>query len=139
MTLSSEEFRLSSVYIIITYSVKIDKGSFYRGSYMSAHVSLNLLNVLRKRGNMWGLPSILSLFHNEFNQFNDTGVRMLDSINHMTLKLLKNILRENGIFFFIFMQLYFSLCNVNKSVNHKWPWFIDCIAWWYTTPRHNVR
>ena len=27
---------------------------------------------------MCGLPSILSLFHNEFNKFNETGARMLD-------------------------------------------------------------
>ena len=26
----------------------------------------------------------------EFNEFNNTGTRMLDSINHMTLKLLKH-------------------------------------------------
>ena len=35
---------------------------------------------------MLGLPSILSLFHNEFNKFNNTGVRMLDSIYHVALK-----------------------------------------------------
>ena len=34
---------------------------FYRGSYMSAHVLLNLLNELGKRDKMRGLPSILSL------------------------------------------------------------------------------
>ena len=34
---------------------------------MSAHVLLNLLNKLVKRDNMRGLPSILSLFRNEFN------------------------------------------------------------------------
>ena len=39
---------------------------------------------------MRGLTSILSLFHNKFNKFNNTGARMLDSICHMTLKLLKN-------------------------------------------------
>ena len=33
-----------------------------RGSYMSIHVSLNLLNKLSKRENMRGLQSILSLF-----------------------------------------------------------------------------
>ena len=33
-----------------------------RGSYMSAHVLLNLLNKLGKRDKMQGLPSILSLF-----------------------------------------------------------------------------
>ena len=34
----------------------------HRGSYMSAHVSLNLLNELGKRDKMRGLPRILSLF-----------------------------------------------------------------------------
>ena len=52
----------------------------YRGSYMSAHVLLNLLNELGKRDKMRGLPSILSLFRNEFNKFNNTRARMLDSI-----------------------------------------------------------
>ena len=60
----------------------------YRGSYMSAHVILNLLNELGKRDKMRGLTSILSLFHNEFNKFNNTKARMLDSIYHMTLRLL---------------------------------------------------
>ena len=36
---------------------------------------------------MQGLPSILSLFRNEFNKFSNTGAQMLDSIYHMTLKL----------------------------------------------------
>ena len=57
---------------------------------MSAHVSLILLNELGKRDKMRGLPSILSLSCNEFNKFNDTGARMLDSIYHMTLKLFWN-------------------------------------------------
>ena len=35
---------------------------------MSAHVLLNLLKELGKRG----LPSILSFFRNEFNKFNNT-------------------------------------------------------------------
>ena len=56
---------------------------------MSAHVLLNLLNELRKSAKMRGLPSILSLFCNEFNKFNNTGTRLLDSIYHMTLKFLK--------------------------------------------------
>ena len=43
--------------------------SVYRGSYMSAHVLLNLLNELGKRDKMRGLPSILSLSRNEFNKF----------------------------------------------------------------------
>ena len=57
---------------------------------MSAHVLLNLLNELGKRDKMRGLPSILSLFRNEFNKFNNTRARMLDSIYHMTLEYLKN-------------------------------------------------
>ena len=55
---------------------------------MSAHVLLNLINELGKRYKMRGLPGILSLFHNEFNKFNSTRARMLDSINHMTLRFL---------------------------------------------------
>ena len=39
---------------------------------------------------MRGLPSILSLFCSKFNKFNNTTAGMLDSIYHMTLKLLKN-------------------------------------------------
>ena len=51
---------------------------------MSAHVLLNLLNELGKSDN-----SILSLFRNKFNKFNNTRARMLDSIYHnfMTLSL----------------------------------------------------
>ena len=43
---------------------------------MSARVLLNVLNELKKRENMRGLPSILSLFRNEFNIFNNTGARL---------------------------------------------------------------
>ena len=60
----------------------------YRGSFMSAHVLLNLLNKLGKRYKMRGLPSILSLFRNKINKFNNTRGKMLDSIYHMTLRLL---------------------------------------------------
>ena len=54
-----------------------------KGSYMSAHVLLNLLHELGRRDKMRGLPSILSLFRNEFNKFNNTRARMLDPIYHM--------------------------------------------------------
>ena len=37
---------------------------------------------------MRGLPSILSLFRNEFNKFNNTGAQMLD----MTFILLLNLI-----------------------------------------------
>ena len=59
----------------ITLSVCIN-----RRSNMSAHILLNLLSKLRKRDKMRGLPCILSLFHNEFNKFNNAGAGMLDSI-----------------------------------------------------------
>ena len=55
---------------------------------MSAHILLILLNQFGKRDKMQALPSILSLFSNEFNKFNKTRALMLDSIYHMTLKLL---------------------------------------------------
>ena len=54
---------------------------------MSARILLNLLNELRKRDKMRGLPSILSLFCKEYNKFNNTRACLLDSIYHMTLKL----------------------------------------------------
>ena len=55
---------------------------------MSVHVLFNLLNDLGKKDKIRGLPSILSLFRNEFNKFNNTIARMLDSVYHMTLSLL---------------------------------------------------
>ena len=51
---------------------------------MSAHVLWNLLNEFGKRDKMRGLQSILSLFRNEFNIFNNIRARMLDSIYQMT-------------------------------------------------------
>ena len=56
---------------------------------MSAHVLLNLLNELGERDKVRCLQSIFTLFSDEFNKFNNTGARMLDSIDHMTLKHLK--------------------------------------------------
>ena len=54
---------------------------------MRAHVLLNILKELGKRDKMRGLPSILSLFRNEF-KLNDRRSRMCDSVYHMTLRLL---------------------------------------------------
>ena len=39
---------------------------------MSAYVLLNLLNEFGKRDTMRDMPSILSVFHKEFNKFNNT-------------------------------------------------------------------
>ena len=51
---------------------------------MSPYVLLFLLKELWKSDKMRGLPGILSLFRNEFNNFNKTRARMFDSIYHMT-------------------------------------------------------
>ena len=64
---------------------------------MSVHGLLNLLNVLWKRDKTRGLPSILSLFCNEFNKFNNTRSRMLYSIYHMTNTLKSHFWRKNVI------------------------------------------
>ena len=50
---------------------------------------------------MRGLPSILSLFPNEFNKFNNTGARMLDSIYHMTNSLKSHFCRKKRYNFVI--------------------------------------
>ena len=57
---------------------------------MSALFLMTLLNELMQIDKVGGLPSILSLFRNEFNRFNNTGARMLDSIYQMTFRLLWN-------------------------------------------------
>ena len=73
---------------------------------MSAHVLLNLFNELWKSDKMRGLPSVLSLFRNEFNKFNYTGARMSDSFYHMTLRLLRNLISA------VKNVIILSLCTV---------------------------
>ena len=87
---------------------------------MSANVLLNLLNELGERDKMRGLPNILSLLRNEFNKFNNTGARMLDSIYPMNLKYLKmHFWCENVKIFAYFMQRINGRHYVSgKSVNH---------------------
>ena len=68
---------------------------------MSAHVLLNLLNELGKKYKMRGLPSILSLFRNEFNKFNNTRARMLNSIYHMANTLKSHFWRKKRYNFVI--------------------------------------
>ena len=88
---------------------------------MSAHVLLNLLNELRKKDKMRGLPSILSLFRNKFYKFNNTRARMLDSIYHMTNTLKSHFWRINVIILSLClcMQCCYGRHNVSrKSINH---------------------
>ena len=54
---------------------------------MSDHSLLNLLISMGGRDKMRGLSSISSLFRNEFNKFNNTRSRMLDSIYHYGIKI----------------------------------------------------
>ena len=97
-------------------SVAVPLCDVHRGSYMSAHVLLNLLNELRKRDKMRGLPSILFLFRNEFNKFNNTRARMLDSIYHMTNTLISD---SNVIILSLCTQRCYGRHNVSrKSINH---------------------
>ena len=78
---------------------------------MSAHVLLNLFNKLGKSDKMQGLMSILLLFRHEFNKFNITRARTLDSIYHMILKLIRN-----GIFGVKTSRFYYRLRNIIMDV-----------------------
>ena len=53
---------------------------------MSDHDLLTLLNELRKRDKMRGLPSIYLFFRNEFDNVNNTRARML-VFHRMSLKM----------------------------------------------------
>ena len=55
---------------------------------MSAHVLLNLLNELRKRDKYETSQAFYLNVARCFDKLNNTGARMLDSIYHMTLKIL---------------------------------------------------
>ena len=88
---------------------------------------------------MQGLPSILSLFCNKFNKFNNTEAGILDSIYDMTLRLLWALISDVKMFIILSlcMQRCYGCHNVSrKSVNH-WR-FIDFIAWRYFSPRCNL-
>ena len=82
---------------------------------MSAHVLLNLLNELGKRDKMRGLPSILSPFRNEFNKFNNTRARILDSIYHM---IKSHFCRKNVIILLCTQRCYGRHNVSRKSIKH---------------------
>ena len=68
---------------------------------------------------MLGLPSILSLFRNEFNKFNNTRAPMLDSIYHMTNTLKSHFWRKKRYNFVIMYATLLLRHNVSrKSINH---------------------
>ena len=83
---------------------------------------MNLLNKLRKSDKMQGLPSILSLFHKEFNKLNNTGARTLDSIlisYDIKITLKSHFWRKRDKNLSLCTQHFYGRHNVcRKSVNH---------------------
>ena len=71
----------------LTRNVMLSGLGLYRGSYMSAHVLLNLINELGKVIKCEACRAFYHFFRDEFNKFNNTRTRMLDSIYLMTLRL----------------------------------------------------
>ena len=71
---------------------------------MRAHVVLNLLSKLGKRDKIRGLLRILSLFRNKFNKLNNTRARMLDSIYHMPLRLLLNLISVVNVIIYHYVR-----------------------------------
>ena len=59
---------------------------------------------------MRALSSILSLYRNEFNKFNITRARMLDSIYHMTNTLKSDSWRTNVVI--MYATLKFDIMDV---------------------------
>ena len=62
---------------------------------MSPDVLWNEVNELRKRDKMRGLPSILSLFRNEFNKINKTGAECKILFIYIKVVLKSYLWREN--------------------------------------------
>ena len=98
----------------------------YRGSYIRAHVVLNLLNKVWKSNKICeacqAMASILSLFPKEFNKFNNTGAGMLDSIYQMIMTFKNFCYCVFGVKILTFCQIYAMLCQrhfrmLSKSIN----------------------
>ena len=65
---------------------------------------------------MGGLLSILSLFRNKFNKINNTTEQMLDTIYHMTLRLLWNpISAVKALYFCNYVR---NIVMDRKLINH---------------------
>ena len=65
------------------------ENALHRGAFVSScfieFIKVKRVEKKRQRDKMLGLLSSLSLFRYEFNKFNNTETRMLDSIKHMSL------------------------------------------------------
>ena len=64
---------------------------------------------------MRGLPSILSLFRNEFNKFNNTRARMYYSIYHNDIKitLKSHFCRKTVIILSLYTQRFYGRHNLS--------------------------
>ena len=86
---------------------------------MSTHVLLNLLASWGKEIKCEACRAFYLLFRNEFNKFNNTRARMLDSIYHMTDTLKSHFWRKNVIILSLCMQRCYGRHNFSrKSINH---------------------
>ena len=86
---------------------------------MSAHILLTLLIELMKRDQMRGLQSILFIFCNEFNKFDNTRALMSDSIFHMINCLESYFLCKKRYILSLCTQRCYGRHNVSlKSINH---------------------
>ena len=105
---------------------------------MSAYVLLNLLNELGKRDKMRGLPSILSLFRNEFNKFNNIRAPLLDYIHHMTNTLKFHFWRKNVIILSFCTQRYYGRHNVSRKSKPLMVYRFYCMALFHSQMRRHV-
>ena len=88
---------------------------------MSAHVLLNLLNELGERDKVRGLLSILSLFCNELNKFNNTRTQILDSYLSYDIKILLKS-------YFYRKNVIMSLCMQRHNLSQKSVKQFYCMA-----------
>ena len=106
---------------------------------MSAHVLLNLSNKLGKRDKMRGLPSILSLFRNEFNKFNNTRARMLDSIYYMTNTLKSHFWRKKRYnIVSMYAMLFWTSLRFLKIDKPLVIYRFYCMALFHSKPRRHM-
>ena len=86
---------------------------------------------------MRGLPSILSLFRKEFNQFNTTEAEMLDSIYYMILRSLQShFWSKNVIILLLCTHRCYGSHNVSVLVVYR---FYCMVLFHFQTRRHMIK
>ena len=74
---------------------------------------------------MRGLSSFLFLFRNEFNKYNNTRARMLDSIYHMTNTFKSHFWRKNVMILSSCTQRCYGRNYVSRKSINLWKGFSD--------------